>query len=63
MKAFVNTIAEIIERNRERLELSRRYRKTYRELSMLNDRDLADIGINRGMIEQIAFDHTYNTSR
>ena len=63
MKTFVNTIANILERNRERLELNRRYRKTYRELSMLNDRDLADIGINRGMIEQIAFDHTYNTSR
>ena len=63
MKSFVNTITEIIERNRERLELNRRYRKTYRELNALNDRDLADIGINRGMIEQIAFDHTYNTSR
>ena len=62
-RSFVNTIANILERNRERMELNRRYRTTYRELSMLNDRDLADIGINRGMIEQIAFDHTYkNTS-
>ena len=63
MNSFVNTIANILERNRERMELNRRYRETYRELSSLNDRDLADIGINRGMIDQIAFDHTYNTSR
>ena len=64
MKSFVNTIAEIIERNHTRIKLNRQYRKTYTELSLLNDRDLADIGINRGMIPQIAFDHTYkNTSR
>ena len=62
MMTIVEKITQIIERNRKALELHNKYRNTYRELSMLSDRDLADIGINRGMIEQIAFDHTY-TSR
>ena len=30
------------------------YRKTYRELSALSDYELRDIGINRGMIHDIA---------
>ena len=63
MKTIVEKIAKVIEYNREAIALRRKYYKTYDELSRLNDRDLADIGINRGMIEQIAFDHTYNTSR
>ena len=62
MKTIVEKITQIIERNRKTLELHNKYRNTYRELSMLSDRDLADIGINRSMIEQIAFDHVY-TSR
>ena len=62
MKIIVEKITQVIERNRKSLELRNRYRETYRELSMLSDKDLADIGINRSMIEQIAFDHTY-TSR
>ncbi|MCP1170667.1 DUF1127 domain-containing protein [Limimaricola litoreus] len=32
----------------------RAYRVTRRELSALNDRELADLGINRAMIEEIA---------
>ena len=62
MNTIVKKIAEVLEKNRKALELRNRYRETYRELSMLSDKDLADIGINRSMIEQIAFDHTY-TSR
>lgn len=30
------------------------YRKTRAELSMLTNRDLADLGLNRAMIEQVA---------
>ena len=30
------------------------YRKTYRELSALSDYELRDIGINRGMIHDVA---------
>ncbi len=33
---------------------NRVYRQTQRELSLLNDRDLADLGIARGMINEIA---------
>ena len=62
MNTIVKKIAQVLEKNRKALELRNRYRETYRELSMLSDKDLADIGINRSMIEQIAFDHTY-TSR
>ena len=62
MKSFIEKITKVIENNREAMDKYNRYRKTYRELASLSDRDLADIGINRGMIEQIAFDHTYNTS-
>ena len=62
MNTIVKKIAEVLEKNRKALELRNRYRETYRELSMLSDRDLADIGISRGMIEQVAFDHVY-TSR
>ena len=62
MKFIVEKITQVIERNREALEKYNRYRETYRELSMLSDKDLADIGISRSMIEQIAFDHVY-TSR
>lgn len=62
MKTLVEKIANVIEHNRKALNLRRKYNKTYRELSALSDKDLADIGIARGMIEQIAFDHTY-TSR
>jgi uncharacterized protein YjiS (DUF1127 family) len=63
MKTIIEKISKVLEQNREAIALRRRYYKTYDELSRLNDRDLADIGINRSMIDQIAFDHTYNTSR
>ena len=38
----------------EKLQAWRRYRDAVRELSQLSDRDLADIGIRRGDIEEIA---------
>jgi len=38
----------------EKLQAWRRYRDAVRELSQFSDRDLADIGIRRGDIEEIA---------
>lgn len=35
---------------------NRLYRQTQRELSLLSDRDLADLGMHRGMIDQVARD-------
>lgn len=35
------------------------YRKTFHELSMLTDRDLADIGIPRSSIRKIAWEEAY----
>ncbi len=32
----------------------RKYRETYNELARLNTRELADLGINRGEITQVA---------
>lgn len=32
------------------------YRQTYNELSKLSDKELNDIGINRGMIHELALD-------
>lgn len=43
--------------------LSRRalYRQTVRELSALSTRDLADLGINRGMIRSVAYDAAWGS--
>jgi len=35
----------------------RRYRKTFRELSKLSDRDLSDLGISRFEIDAVARQH------
>ncbi len=35
------------------------YRNTLGELSVLTDRDLADLGINRGAIKSIAYEAAY----
>ncbi len=43
----------------DRMEKSRVYRTTLSELQNLNDRDLADLGINRGAIRGIATQAAY----
>lgn len=35
------------------------YNRTVAELSVLTDRDLADLGISRHSIDDLAFDHAY----
>lgn len=41
----------------ERRAYARAYHRTYAELDALSDRDLADIGISRVQIRDIATDH------
>lgn len=41
---------------REAMLRDRVYRQTVKELSRLSDRELADIGIHRSMISQVAYD-------
>lgn len=41
----------------ERRAFSRAYHRTFAELNALSDRDLADIGISRVQIRDIATDH------
>ena len=43
----------------EQLALHRRYRATLDELSMLTDRELTDIGMERSSIRDIAREHVY----
>jgi uncharacterized protein YjiS (DUF1127 family) len=43
----------------ERLALYRKYRTTVEELSNLTDRELADFGMDRGSIRDIAREHVY----
>ena len=42
-----------------RLALYRKYRATLEELDMLTDRELADIGMHRSNIREIARAHVY----
>ncbi len=63
--AFVNDIRQIernllaplhaaVERLREARERRRLYLRTYEELSNLNERELADIGVSRADIPELA---------
>ena len=47
---------------RQKLAQKRAYRTTLKELSQLSDRELWDIGINRGMIHSVAME-TYFDNR
>jgi len=47
---------------RQKLAQKRTYRNTLKELSQLSDRELCDIGINRGMIHSVAME-TYFDNR
>jgi uncharacterized protein YjiS (DUF1127 family) len=54
MTAHVINPARLLARLRARLEERRRYWATVHELEMLNDRDLADIGLTRRDIRRRA---------
>ncbi|GGE36502.1 DUF1127 domain-containing protein [Actibacterium pelagium] len=52
-------ISQAIANFRENLATRKLYLDTINELQSLDDRDLADIGISRGQIEDIARAHAY----
>lgn len=47
-------IAALLETAKTRFARYRLYRQTVRELSGLSDRELADLGLHRSMIRQVA---------
>ncbi|WP_372573744.1 DUF1127 domain-containing protein [Ruegeria jejuensis] len=49
-----------IESLKNRFEQYRVYRRTLSELSALSDRELADLGMHRGMIRSIAMEAAYD---
>ncbi|WP_282026939.1 DUF1127 domain-containing protein [Limimaricola cinnabarinus] len=51
-----NGLTAITARLKAAIARNRVYRQTQRELSLLTDRDLADLGISRSAITQIARD-------
>lgn len=51
--------ADFVRAQRERLQNYRVYRQTFNELAQLDDRDLADLGINRSMISTIAHEAAF----
>lgn len=48
-----------LEQARDARARRRVYRNTYQELSMLTDRDLADLGIPRSSIRKLALEEAY----
>ncbi|HMK70593.1 MAG TPA: DUF1127 domain-containing protein [Xanthobacteraceae bacterium] len=42
-------------------QMWRRYAEATRELSGLNDRELADIGVNRSEIQRLAWQHAHTS--
>jgi len=50
-------MTKLIKKINSWLDRQERMRRTFRELSILNDRELADIGINRGDIPFIALEN------
>lgn len=51
---FSARVAHVLAHLAERRRQQAIYRRTLDELSAMSDRDLADIGLRRGMIEEIA---------
>lgn len=54
---------EILDQGRASYAAWRVYRDTIRELSVLSNRDLNDLGIGRGEIRSIALDAAYGQAR
>ncbi len=52
-------IASFVERIKENRARAAEYRRTYRELQSLSNRELDDIGVRRCDIADIARDHAY----
>ena len=57
--SFAARIEALVEAFKEAREQRQKYNQTVRELSGMSDRDLADIGISRFDIKDIAEQHVY----
>ena len=60
-----NVVARFVETLRaqaERYAQYRTYRKTLNELTSLSARDLADLGLHRSMLRQVAHEATYGVT-
>lgn len=56
---FVNRVQAFVAAYRSARLEQQRFNQTFRELDNLSDRELADIGVRRGDIEDIARAHVY----
>ena len=56
----LSSIVDIFNELKDRIERYRRYRETLNDLAGLTDKELNDIGINRGMIRSIAMEIYYD---
>ena len=61
--ALAANFADFIQALRADAEAHRAYTRTFNELSALSNDELADIGIGRGMIDQIAYEAAYGLPR
>lgn len=57
--SFVARLRDAIEQARSSWALYNEYKSTYNELASLTDRDLADIGVRRCDIADLARSHVY----
>ena len=53
LRSLANRVREAGHRFAEQMRAQRRYRATFDELSSLDDRQLADIGVNRSELHRI----------
>lgn len=59
---FANRVQAFVSAYREARLEQQKFNQTFRELDRLSDRELADIGIRRGDIEDIARAHVNGTT-
>lgn len=57
---FIRKINEIYISFKKKQEKRRVFNKTVKELSQLSDRELADLGLRRTMIKQVAMEPYYD---
>ncbi len=58
--SFVSALADRFAVYKKERDLRKAYVATVRSLSELSDRELKDIGVHRGQIEEVAFRTTYS---
>lgn len=58
--SIVSWYSAPIETLRVHMQKRKIYRQTYRELSSLSDRALADLGLSRSMIKSLAHEAAYS---